>query len=153
MTLFFHKFMRDKEICREVLEILLQFKISKIEYIEYQKTINVVQDAKGVRLDVYDSDSNKVYNVEMQVGKAFDLAKRCRYYEATIDADMMERGAMYDTVKDSFIIFICTFDPFNKNLPCYTFKNFCSEDKELALDDGRHIVFFNTKSLFRRKRQ
>ncbi len=49
----FSKFMRNPETCKEVLEILLPFKVGAIEYVEYQKTIEVAYDAKGVRLDVY----------------------------------------------------------------------------------------------------
>ena len=43
------------------------------------------------------------------------------------------------------MIFICTFDLFNKSRHIYTFKNFCVEDKEIELDDGAYTIFLNTK--------
>ena len=38
-------------------------------------------------------------------------------------------------LKESFIIFICTFDPFNHELPCYTFKSICKENTAIELND------------------
>ena len=43
------------------------------------------------------------------------------------------------------MIFICTFDLFDKGRHIYTFKNFCAENKELELDDGSYTIFLNTK--------
>lgn len=147
----FSKFMRNPTTCKEVLEILLPFKVGSIEYVEYQKTIEVAYDTKGVRLDVYVKDSNKTYNVEMQVGTSQNLAKRVRYYEACIDFEEMEKGMKYSNLHDSYVIFICTFDPFGKGLPCYTFNNVCKEDSSLSLDDGRHTIFFNAKAFLKEK--
>ena len=46
---------------------------------------------------------------------------------------------------DTYVIFICTFDLFNKGRHIYTFKNFCAEDKEIELNDGAYTIFLNTK--------
>ena len=45
---------------------------------------------------------------------------------------------------DNILIFICTFDPFNKNLPRYTFQYTCDEAPELKLKDGSLRIFLNT---------
>ena len=45
---------------------------------------------------------------------------------------------------DDFI-FICRFDPFDRNRCVYSFENICREDSEMFLNDGRKIFFFNTK--------
>ncbi|MEF9918974.1 MAG: hypothetical protein RR790_06895, partial [Eubacterium sp.] len=55
------------------------------------------------------------------------------------------KGDDYYTLKKSFIIFICTFDPFKLGFYQYTFKNFCQEDKTLPLDDGTAKIFLNTE--------
>ena len=62
---FLSTVMRDKDICRETLEILLDKKIGEITYIDNQKTIDINYDAKSVRLDVYVEDENRIYNIEM----------------------------------------------------------------------------------------
>ena len=141
----FSKVMRDKEICRETLEILLDKKIGEITYIDNQKTIDINYDAKSVRLDVYVEDENRIYNIEMQVVNKKDLAKRSRYYQGMIDLNAIEKGEIYRDLKESIVIFICKFDPFGEGLSKYTFENICNENKELYLKDGTSKVFFNTK--------
>ncbi len=142
----FTKFMSDPEICKEVLGILLGFEIGEIEKVEYQNTIEIDLSQKGVRLDVYVKDSDKIYDIEMQVTNSPSLIKRARYYQSCIDIDDLEKGMSYGNLRDSYIIFICTFDPFELDLPTYSFENVCKEDNNLKLNDGRHILFFNTKA-------
>ena len=48
----FAKVMRDKKLCKKLLERLLQTKIRDIVYLEEQKSINIEKDAKSIRLDV-----------------------------------------------------------------------------------------------------
>ena len=77
----FAKVMSDKEICRKVLEKILNIKIKHIEMPTQQKVIDILLDSKAVRLDIYVNDENNtIYNVEMQKGKYNNLAKRSRYY-------------------------------------------------------------------------
>ena len=66
----FAKVMSDKKICKELLEKILEIEIEKIELVEEQKTIDLLIESKGIRLDVYVRDENNtIYNVEMQRGK------------------------------------------------------------------------------------
>lgn len=61
-----------------------------------------------------------------------------------IDIECLSKGDKYYTLKNSFIIFLCTFDLFEKGLPVYTFTNKCHEDLEIDLRDGVTKIFFNT---------
>ena len=142
----FSKLMRDKEICKELIETLLHIKVGEINYIEEQKTIDIMYDKKAIRLDVYVEDEDKTYNIEMQVTNKKELAKRTRYYQAMIDLNTIEKGETYNKLKESYIIFICTFDPFNKGLSKYSFENICKGDNSLKLEDKTHKIFFNTKA-------
>ena len=55
--------MRNPKYCKPFWETILNIKISRIEYPQDQKTINLSLDAKSIRLDVYvEDDSNTVYN-------------------------------------------------------------------------------------------
>ena len=77
----FAKVMSDNEICRRVLEQILNISIKKVEYPITQKTIDLLLDGKGIRLDVYvNDDKDTVYNVEMQRTNRKHLPKRARYY-------------------------------------------------------------------------
>ena len=54
----FAKVMSDKKICKEFLEKLLEIEIEKIEMPENQKTIDLLLESKGIRLDIYVKDEN-----------------------------------------------------------------------------------------------
>ncbi|MCI5831132.1 MAG: Rpn family recombination-promoting nuclease/putative transposase [Treponema sp.] len=135
--------MRDEEICRELLERLLKIQIEKVEYPELQKEIRPYYESKGVRLDVYVKDSDHIYDIEIQTYHDKNLAKRTRVYQSMIDADNLMRGQDYIELKESFVIFITTFDPFGYEMPVYTFKNICKENKEIILQDETSKIFFN----------
>ena len=80
----FAKVMRDKKLCKKLLERLLQTKIKDIVYLEEQKSIDIEKDAKSIRLDVYIEDGNRVFNLEMQTTNKRNLPKRSRYYQGMI---------------------------------------------------------------------
>ncbi len=141
----FAKVMRDKKLCKKLLERLLQTKIRDIVYLEEQKSINIEKDAKSIRLDVYIEEGNRVFDLEMQTTDKRNLPKRSRYYQGMIDLNTIEKGENYKKLKESYVIFICTFDPFHQEKAQYTFENFCIEDKELRLNDGAKKIFFNAK--------
>ena len=142
----FSKMMRNKAICKGLVETLLGFDIDRIEYPEEQKSIDIAMDAKSVRLDVYvKDDKDTVYNIEMQTSPQSYLPKRSRYYQGMIDLNLIEKGELYDKLNTSYVIFICTFDPFNKGRHVYHFENRCIDDPALALGDETHKCFFNTR--------
>lgn len=142
----FAKVMSDSEICREVLEKILNIKIEKIVILEEQKVIDMLIESKGIRLDVYVKDEfGTIYNVEMQRGKNKNLPRRFRYYQGSIDLDLISKGDDYKKLNKSFVIFICTFDLFGKGRHIYTFENRCIEDNSLTLDDGTKKIILNTK--------
>ena len=135
--------MRDAEICKGVLERLLQIKIDHIKYPELQKSISPFYSKKGVRLDVYVANSDKVFYVECQSYTIKNIGKRTRYYQSMIDIDSLMKGADYSELKESYVIFICLSDPFDDNLPIYTFERKCKEKESEELKDETHHLIFN----------
>ena len=142
----FGKVMQDPELCKELLETILDIPIDHVEYPEVQKSIDISLDAKGVRLDVYVKDEkNTVYNIEMQTVFEAGLPKRSRYYQSMIDLALIKKGELYKNLAQSYVIFICTFDGFGKGEPIYTFQNMCKEVPGLSLNDGSCKIFLNAK--------
>ena len=81
------------------------------------------------RLDVYvEDEAGTVYDVEIQTEAKKGLPKRTRYYQGVIDLHILEKGEDYTALRKSFVIFICTYDPFGKDRYIYTFENRCRED-------------------------
>ena len=137
--------MRVEENCKGFLEMVLGFPIARV-VVSKEKSIIYHPEYKGVRLDIYAEDENHThYNVEMQVRKKKSLGKRSRYYHSQMVMEYLESGEDYETIPDTFVIFVCDFDPFGQGLYCYTFRNECQEDKSVRLEDGSNTIFLNTR--------
>ena len=142
----FSRIMSDPKFVKPLLETILGVKIRKIVYPQTQKTIDLSLQAKGIRLDVYvEDDQNTVFNLEMQTSDGANLPKRMRYYQGMIDLNILDKGQDYTTLKKSYVIFICTFDPFGEGRHIYTFCNTCQENTALTLDDDAVKIILSTK--------
>ena len=60
-----------------------------------------------------------------------------------MDVDALQSGVAYDTLKDSFVIFLCLGDVFGYGLPVYTFRRTAKEDNSILMNDGTTTVFFD----------
>ena len=112
-----------------------------------QQEITVpIPDAKSVRLDVYvEDDQGTVYDLEVQTTDKRNLPRRTRFYQSMIDARAIEKGADFKTLKKSYVIFICGYDPFHSDRMIYTFRNRCNEELNLLLNDDAYKIFLYTK--------
>ena len=137
--------MVEDDNCKELLEMILGKKIENI-VVDKDKSIAYHPERKGVRLDVYAKDEERThYNIEMQVAKKPALGKRSRYYQSQMDMELLLSGHDYEELPDTYVIFICLFDPFGEGKYCYTFEKQCKEDKKCLLKDGAKIIFLNTE--------
>ena len=144
----FGKTMEDKDLCRDVLECLLQRSVGELEDITPQREFRYTKDGKPIRLDIYTGDETTVYDGEMQnlnnkTIESLALPKRMRFYQASIDTDHLQKNQFYKTLPDSIILFICTFDPLGLGLSTYTFRECCKEVDGLELGDGTTKILFN----------
>lgn len=136
--------MSIEENCIGFLEMVLGFKIERV-VISQEKSLVYHPEYRGVRLDIYAKDEHHThYNVEMQVKKRENLGKRSRYYHSQIDMECLTQGAAYDELPNTFVIFVCDFDPFDRELYCYTFRSECQEDPSVELQDGCSTIFLST---------
>lgn len=64
--------------------------------------------------------------------------------EWQMDMVALKPGERFEQLPDSFVIFICTYDPFGQELYRYTFDSRCKETGE-PIGDGTMRIFLNTK--------
>lgn len=140
----FCKVMRNESLCKEMLQILLDLKVEKINYIETEKQIENLYDAKGIRMDVFIQDSDRVIDLEMQTGDYEDLILRSRYYQSAADVSTVPRRTKYKDLKENYIVFLCKEDPFGKGLPVYTKKSIFAETDAIPYNDKCHNIFYNS---------
>ncbi len=148
----FQTVMKDPDISAELVERLLGVRVKQVKYPELEKAIEPYYTTHGVRLDVYLKDEDKVIDVELQSYPQKALGKRMRYYQSMADCDSLMKGQPYTKLKESYILFICKFDPFHDEkkkgygLPRYTFQNMCVENNSVNLDDKTVKVVYNAKA-------
>ncbi|GHU60445.1 hypothetical protein AGMMS49975_29460 [Clostridia bacterium] len=142
----FGKVMQNTDILCRVISMLLRMDIKSVEFMNSQQVFQNYYDNKGVRLDVYATDEKgTVYNVEVQSAPKDNLFKRSRYYQSTMDAALLPKGKRYTELRDSYVIFISTFDLFGKGRHIYTCSTICEEDTTIRVSDGTKRIFVNTK--------
>ena len=135
--------MLDEENAKGVVERALGIQIDHVE-ISYEKSIVYNPEYKGIRLDVYlKDDKNRHFNVEMQVANT-EIFKRSRYYHSQIDMELLSTGIDYEQLPESYVIFICDFDPIGLGKYKYTRRQIIEEDLGYNYDDGSHTVFLST---------
>lgn len=136
--------MMEPENCKALLERVLEIPIDHVE-IDIEKSLRYHPEYRGVRLDVLAKDKKGTrYNVEMQASKT-SIEKRSRYYHAQMDMDLLLAGTPYEALPESFVIFICNYDPFKKRKYRYRIKNCCPELPELEFEDGLHTIILSNK--------
>ena len=146
----FLKVMYNADLCRPLLEKILGMRIKTLSFLEMEKTIESAPGARGVRLDLYMEDErNQAFNIEMQATRPTrsegSLGLRSRYYLSLMDQRALEKGQPYTDLRNTFIIFICDFDPFGHCRRRYTFRSQCLETPGLDLADRATRIFLNAR--------
>lgn len=135
--------MLEPENAKDLIEMTIGIKIDHVE-VSREKSIVYNPEYKGVRLDVYlKDDTGRHFNVEMQAASQ-PLAKRARYYHSQMDMELLVSGTDYENLPDSYVLFICDFDPFGLGMYRYTLRQTLVENDKFTHNDGSHTVFLST---------
>ena len=55
------------------------------------------------------------------------------------------KGETFHKLKESFVIFLCAFDPFSYGLRRYQFHHYEDSIRDLCFDTHSHVLFINSK--------
>ena len=133
-----------EDVCKTVVELCLGRKVCRICYKEGQKSMQISPDSKGIRLDVYlEDDEGTLYDFEMQSFRTPFIGRRVRYYGGTMDINHLQKGMEYEQLPESFIVFICMFDPFGADQAIYAFNRREKVRTDIVLDDGTTVILIN----------
>ncbi|MCQ2595285.1 MAG: Rpn family recombination-promoting nuclease/putative transposase [Treponemataceae bacterium] len=142
-AVMFAMVMQDKELCRQVLETLLQIEIDHLEDVKTEEVLKPALETKGVRLDVFVKNSTAVFDVELQMTNTGNLPLRARYYQAVCDYDVLKTGAPYQELKQSYVIFLCPFDLTGDGEVCYVVESAVNGMVSEKYNDKCKKLFFN----------
>lgn len=143
----FDEAMDDPETYEALLRIILgDDNLNLMTEAQTEKELRTMPWLRGIRVDVFSMDIlGTIYNTEMQKQKREDLIRRMRFYQALIDASLLEPGVVnFNEMKDATIIMIMPFDLFGKEKYIYTFEEVCLEDNSILMKDGAKRIFVNT---------
>lgn len=140
---FFGRIMQDMALCRRLAEVLLGVKIKNVQLHQSQHSLKREQHTHGIRLDAYLEDEDRIVIIEMQTANQKWLFKRIRLYQGLLDTAMLPAGSSYMSLKDTYIIFLCTFDPVGRGLPVYTIRQTYEEADDKAYNDGTRRILYN----------
>lgn len=134
--------MSDPENCRLLLERVLEIPIARVDVIQ-EKSLVYHPEYKGIRLDVFAKDETGTrFDVEVQIRNT-PVTKRSRYYHSQMDMDMLLSGISYNELPDSYVIFICGYDPFMQGKYRYRIESHCEECPDMEYQDGVHTIILN----------
>ncbi len=142
--------MRDQSLCRELLQRIFPNRPIRDlrpheSFGNIEETLIVGPESKRVRLDVLFTDSDAWYDIEMQVRNEANIPKRSRYSHAIMDVDSLKPGQDYNELKQSYVIFLCSFDACGLGRPMYQFE-MVDLGNDLKLGDETYTIILNAKA-------
>lgn len=148
----FGEVMSNKEFCKHVLQgILPELAIEDIYFPHKQEEINDPEhySQKDVRLDILVEDYNhNLYNIGVQTTNTDDIARRMRYYAAKADQRYtLKKGSTYRSLKNVYIIFLCTFTQTEKTPIRNKYLTINSNDQTDVLQDGLTKIIINSNGI------
>ncbi len=142
--IFFCRIMSEKDYALPLLQrIFPQLNIRSIEQPISQFTIKNNRKEHGVRFDVFSEAEQKYFDIEMQTTHDPTLGKRIRYYQGKMDSTFLKAGESYDLLPPTYIVFICTFDPFAEGSYKYEFSHIYDTINHVTLKTGTHVILLN----------
>lgn len=142
-AIMFAKVMSNKDVCKKVLETLLEIEIDYLEDVKIEHTFDIPDEAKGVRFDVFVKNQNCIFDIEMQMVNNGELPLRARYYQSICDISTLKKGDSYLKLKQSYIIFLCNFDLIGDGKVCYVVESACNGVVTPKYNDKVKKLFFD----------
>lgn len=139
----FQHLMGNEKICKGVVERVLGLKIAEVENIVTEQSIEPRLGSHGVRLDAMMAADGRTYDVEVQTYQQGRLARRLRYYQASLDVAALGKGRDYDRLPDTYVAFICTGDFLGTGRPVSTLDIRCREVPDFDCGHGFRWVILN----------
>lgn len=140
---FFTKcFEGDTECIELVLRIVLNKSDLKVVDVRTQVFVENIKN-RSVRLDVLATDSEgRKFNVEIQRADKGAGKRRARYNSSMMDANLLNKGEDFDSLPETFVVFITENDVIGKGKALYHVGR-CFLDSGEIFDDGSHIIYVN----------
>lgn len=126
-----------------VLRIILGKPDLQVVSFETQADMNRITGARTICLDAYATDaSGKKYDIEVQRDEQGATPHRARYHASVMDIENLDQGQSFDSLPDTYTIFITERDFFRANKPLYEIQRM-NLTTGTPFEDGAYILYVN----------
>ena len=127
----------------------LDEKIAPVEYI-----LNTILERDDIRVQrteaqvEYKSATKRSIKLDIRAvdaeGRVMDIeVQRARFHSSMIDRTLLEKGDDFESLVDTYVIFITEQDRFGAGLPLYHVERKITELNDAMFGDGVHIIYVN----------
>ena len=141
--IFMRIVLKDRKCTEFILQTILQKPDLKVKTQSIQSDLKNLQ-GRSLILDCLCSDTKgTVYNIEVQNDSHGASPKRARYHSALIDMHILKKGKTFETLPESYVIFICAKDVLKENKQIYHISRTIQESGK-KFPDQAEIIYLNT---------
>lgn len=141
--IFMRIVLKDRKCTEFILQTILQKPDLKVKTQSIQSDLKNLQ-GRSLILDCLCSDTKgTVYNIEVQNDSHGASPKRARYHSALIDMHILKKGKTFETLPESYVIFICAKDILKENKQIYHISRTVHESGS-KFPDQSEIIYLNT---------
>ena len=128
-------------------ELMLKVILNRELRVSQVKTQVELKNLYGrrVKLDIHAKDEiGAEYNIEIQRESKGAGAKRARYHSSLLDANNLAVGEDFDSLPETYVIFITERDVLKLRKPIYFIeRTIVNTAESIFFNDGSHIVYVN----------
>lgn len=141
---FFSEALNGKaEAVQFILNTILECTDLKVKntaaQVEYKSAVK-----RSIKLDIQAEDSQgRVIDIEIQRADRGSGVKRARFHSSMLDRSLLAKGADFEDLADTYVIFITENDKFSEGVPLYHIERTVEELEHRCLGDGAHIIYVN----------
>ncbi len=136
-------FRNNLDLAQFVLRIIIDKPDLKLTKEETQYDLQHLFGERSICLDVFGVDSEgQQYDLEVQRADKGATPHRARYHSSAMDVDNLKAKKDFDTLPNTYVIFITENDIFGKGKAVYPIERMNLATNEL-FNDGEHILYIN----------
>ena len=142
--IFMRNVLKETACTEYILQVIMNKKELKVIDQTLQKDYKNLQGHSAILDCVAKDAENNHFNVEIQGENDGASPKRARYHCGLLDMNLLNPGELFDSLPETYIIFITKNDVLGYNQPISHIQRRIKETEDI-FQDGQHILYVNSK--------
>ena len=142
--IFMRNVLKETACTEYILQVIMNKKELKVIDQTLQKDYKNLQGRSAILDCVAKDAENNFFNVEIQGENDGASPKRARYHSGLLDMNLLNPGDSFDSLPETYVIFITKNDVLGYNLPISHIQRRIKETEDI-FQDGQYILYVNSK--------